>query len=83
MDHSLSKDSLAVLGAPTLVYVRAVDPFVILREIGDEADGVTAKPGDVWYAVHAADGARLAVLDDRDAAFQAARNHNLHPVAVH
>jgi hypothetical protein len=33
--------------------------------------------------VHASDGERLAVLDDRAAAFEAAREHEYEPVSVH
>ena len=40
-------------------------------------------PEQTLYALHRADGARLAVLADRDSAFAAARAHELAPVSVH
>lgn len=39
--------------------------------------------GGIAYAVHAADGAELAVFDNRDLAMVAARQHDLEPVSVH
>ncbi len=35
------------------------------------------------YAVHAADGTAMAVLDDRDTAFAMLRTHDLEPMSVH
>lgn len=40
-------------------------------------DGLTV------YAIHAADGQELAVFDERDVAFVAARQNDLEPVSVH
>jgi len=34
------------------------------------------------FAIHAADGSELAVFDDRDSAFVAARRNDLEPVGV-
>jgi hypothetical protein len=39
--------------------------------------------GQHAFAVHAADGTRLAVIADREAAFAAVRSHDLEPVSVH
>jgi hypothetical protein len=39
--------------------------------------------GTVGYAVHAADGAQIAVLSDRDVAFATVRQHDLEPLSVH
>ena len=41
------------------------------------------EPDQVLYAVHRADGERLAVLTDKDAAMAAALAHELAPVSVH
>jgi hypothetical protein len=35
------------------------------------------------FAVHAADGARIAVMANRDVAFAVVRQHDLEPVSVH
>jgi hypothetical protein len=40
-------------------------------------------PDQTLYAVHRADGARLAVLADRNSAMAAAIAHELAPVSVH
>lgn len=87
MPEHVTKERLALMGAPELVYIRAVPAKEIL-EFLDETEsklpaGVHIGPDAIWYAVHAADGSRLAVLDDRDAAFAAARGHELTPVSVH
>ena len=47
------------------------------------SDLVDIDPEAILYAVHAADGSRLAILDDRKAAFAAARGHELDPMSVH
>ncbi len=78
---ALASANLAELGAPNLVYVREVPASEILAEA--PMPDMDVDPDAMWYAVHAADGARLAVLNDRDAAFLAARQHDLKPVSVH
>ena len=42
-----------------------------------------AVEGGIAYAIHAADGAQLALFDNRDLAMVAARQHDLEPVSVH
>ena len=61
-----------------IVYVRSV-------EMTDLPDDVRAQAGDVdqLYAVHRADGERLALVADRDLAFVLARQHDFAPVTVH
>lgn len=39
--------------------------------------------GGVRYALHHADGSEIGVLETRDVAFAAARQHDLEPVSVH
>ena len=39
--------------------------------------------GEMGYAVHAADGSRIALLPDRALAFATARLHDVEPVSVH
>ncbi len=39
--------------------------------------------GKIAYAVHAADGARIAVMAERDVAFAAVRQGDMEPVSVH
>ena len=42
-----------------------------------------AVEGKIRYAIHAADGTEIAVLDNRDIAFATLRQHDLEPMSVH
>lgn len=64
---ALSNQDFAALGAPHVVYIRPV--------LSD--DGATT------FAVHAADGQRLAEIDSYEHALIAARERSLRPVSVH
>lgn len=80
----LTKEAFAALGGPNLVYVRPVSAAEIMADTPAEAlTGHTLNPMQTLYAVHRADGARLAVLGDRDSAVAAALAHELAPVSVH
>ncbi len=65
-----------------LVYVRQVSPETLIAEGAMPADAMIPK-GVKLYAVHLADGRRIAVMDDRERAFAAAVQHDLTPVSVH
>lgn len=39
--------------------------------------------GKTSYAVHAADGTEIAVMESREVAFAAVRQHGLEPLSVH
>lgn len=60
----------------SMVYVKAVDSSQV-----EGLNGVP--PGVTLYAIHSDQGAPLAVLGNRDAAFYAARQHNMLPMSVH
>ncbi|HEX6860892.1 MAG TPA: DUF1150 domain-containing protein [Caulobacteraceae bacterium] len=80
----LTKEAFAALGAPDLVYVRPVKASEILANVPVAAvQGFELDPEQTLYAVHRADGERLAVLTDRDSAMAAALAHELAPVSVH
>jgi hypothetical protein len=49
----------------------------------EQIRGFDLKPDQTLYALHRADGARLAVLGDKDSAMAAALAHELAPVSVH
>ncbi len=68
-----------------VVYVRPARASDIVRDIPGGAASLPFKldPNAIWYAVHDAEGDRLAVLDSREAAFAAARAHDMEPVSVH
>lgn len=81
---SLSQEDFAALGAPSLVYVRPVKGAEILADAAVASmPGVSILPDQTLYAVHRADGARLAVLGDRQSAVAAAIAHELAPVSTH
>ncbi len=61
-----------------IVYVRAVDVADLPEEIREQAGGL-----DTLYAVHDAQGERLALVKDRWMAFMLARQNDMAPVSVH
>jgi hypothetical protein len=80
----LTTEAFAALGGPDLVYVRPVRAREVLGSTPVEAvQGIAIDPDQVLYALHRADGERLAVLGDRQSAIAAAIAHELAPVAVH
>jgi hypothetical protein len=84
MTSTLSTEDFAALGGPNLVYVRQIRAAEILADTPvEEIRGFDLKPEQILYAVHRADGARLAVMGDRDSAIAAALAHELAPVSVH
>jgi hypothetical protein len=77
-------EAFAALGGPNLVYVRPVKARDVLGATPVEApQGFSIDPNQTLYALHRADGERLAVLGDRESAFAAALAHELTPVTVH
>jgi hypothetical protein len=81
---TLSQEDFAALGAPSLVYVRPIKAAEILADTPvEQIRGFDLKPEQILYAVHGADGSRLAVLGDRDSAVAAALANELAPVSVH
>jgi hypothetical protein len=80
----LTKEAFAALGAPDLVYVRPVSADQVIAETpAAQLNGFVLEPGQTLYAVHRADGERLAVMTDRNSAVAAALAHELAPVSVH
>ena len=61
-----------------VVYVKPVS-------VADLPADVRAQAGDLeeLFAVHNAEGEQLALVADRDLAFQLARQHDMSPVTVH
>jgi len=81
---TLTSEAFAALGAPNLVYVRPIKAAEIIADTPVEAiQGFDLRPEQILYSVHRADGARLAVLGDRNSAIAAALAHELAPVSVH
>ena len=61
-----------------LVYIRPVDVADLPEDMRDQAEG-----RDHVYAVHTAEGERLALVADRKLAFILARQNDFAPVHVH
>ena len=61
-----------------IVYVRPVAVADLPEEVREQAEGI-----DQLFAVHNADGERLALVRDRKLAFVLARQNDLAPVNVH
>lgn len=76
-------EAFAALGAPDLVYVRPIKAAEIMADVPADATDLDLSPDQTLYAVFRADGARLAVLTDKDSAVAAALAHELAPVSVH
>ncbi len=84
MTPHLTTEAFAALGGPDLVYVRPVKAEEILAGAPKAAlESFELQPDQILYAVHRADGARLAVLTDRASAYAAAVANELAPVSVH
>ena len=64
--------------ARAIVYVRPVNVADLPQDVRDQAEGL-----DTLYAVHSAEGERLALVRDRELAFFLARQNNMEPVTVH
>ena len=84
MTPILTSEAFAALGAPNLVYVKpiAAKEFLGATQI-EEIEGIDLDPEQTFYALHGADGQRLAVMMDRESAMAAAIAHELAPVSVH
>jgi hypothetical protein len=84
MTPVLSRKDFAALGGPNLVYVREVTGAEVIASAPVEAiEGFELTAEQTLYAVHGADGSRLAIVADRDTAYAAALAHELIPVSVH
>jgi hypothetical protein len=80
----LTTEAFAALGGPDLVYVRPVKAAEIMASVPSaQVQGFELDPEQTLYAVHRADGERLAVLTDKQSAVAAALAHELAPVSVH
>ncbi len=84
MTPTFTTEAFAALGAPALVYVRPIKASEIMDNTPEEAlKTFHLQPDQTLYALHRADGERLAVMVDRDSAYAAAFANELAPVSVH
>ncbi len=76
----MSPEALARLGTREVVYIRAVSA----ADLRAHVDGLDDVPDDrTFFAVHAADGTRVAIMETADAAMAAARTNDMEPLRVH
>lgn len=66
----------------SLVYVRRLELAEAKRIVPAETFETISEPEDL-FSVHDSNGHRLAVVEGREAAFAAARAHDLKPRSVH
>lgn len=64
--------------AESTVYIRQVAVASLPKDLREQIEGT-----DNLYAVHGADGSRLALVKDRNLAFMLARQNEMTPVSVH
>ncbi len=77
MDHKFELEDAKGTERP-IVYVRPVAAKELPMELRQQAEGIRD-----LYAVHTADGQRLALVRGRTLAFALARQHDMTPVNVH
>jgi hypothetical protein len=84
MTPVLTLEDFAALGGPNLVYVREISGAEVIASAQvDVIEGFELEADQTFYAVHGANGERLAVVTDRETAYAAAIAHELTPVSVH
>jgi len=77
----IATEELAVLGNGALGYIREIEPNNAAKLLGPQKINV---PGDIrLYCLYGADGTPMSISASFEAAFAAAREHELTPVTVH
>ncbi len=76
----ITPDVLAEIGMQTHVYARPIQA----KDIQEDLQGQLDVAPETWlYAVHAANGVRVAIVDSREAAFQGAAAYGYQALSVH
>ncbi|MDX5361272.1 MAG: DUF1150 domain-containing protein [Alphaproteobacteria bacterium] len=78
-DGAISTEALLALGTPDTVYIREMTA----PELDELPEAQALGRAGKLYAIHQADGTRLAIVNDRAAAFVTARQNDMEPVSVH
>lgn len=76
------RTDLTIVDAARLAYIKPMGAAEA-RALGIVPRGIKLPKDTVLYAIHAADGTRLAVMDNKDAAYGAALENELVPVSLH
>jgi hypothetical protein len=77
-----SQEALAQLGDGHIAYVKAVR-FEDFRKMFPQADVPQLDPGQILFALHAADGTPIMLTDSREAAVANAWSQELETLSVH
>lgn len=80
---ALSPQAFAALGGPHMVYLREIRADEALADSPIDMAEHHLEPDQLLYAVHGADGQRLALLADREEALAACEANELAPVSLH
>ncbi|GAK45375.1 conserved protein [Tepidicaulis marinus] len=80
--QTLPQEEFANIGMPSLVYVKPVKAAELAGDLGNDVQ-LDVEPDSTLYAVHAANGSRMAVLGSREAAFAGAVQYDFVPLSVH
>jgi hypothetical protein len=76
----IATEELAMLGNGALGYIREIEPDNAAKLLGPQIN----VPGDIrLYCLYGADGTPMSISASFEAAFAAARQHELTPVTVH
>jgi len=81
-DFGPNRIDLTLVDAARLAYIKPMGAAEA-HALGLIPRDIKLPKDTVLYAIHAADGTRLAVMDNRDAAYGAALENELVPVSVH
>jgi hypothetical protein len=77
---AIATEELAMLGNGALGYIREIEPDSAAKLLGPQIN----VPGDIrLYCLYGADGTPMSISASFEAAFAAARQHELTPVTVH
>ncbi len=78
---AIATEDLAVLGNGALGYIREIEPGHAAKLLGPQINSV---PGGIQlYCLYGADGTPMSISASFEAAFAAAREHEITPVTVH
>ena len=82
--HQTAASAAPEEGGIKTCYVRPVLAGEVRDEIARESkETLQLRDDSVLYALHAADGSRIALMSDREIAFAAAKQHEMVPLSVH
>ena len=84
--REISPEALSLMGSPELVYVRETTIEDLQKDLPTDMTAPALsqlEPGTKLYALHAANGAYMAVVDSWNAAISMARHNEYTPVSVH